>query len=136
MSEPAKATARGFFEAQDRLRGGPDPDLCAAGYAAHIGSNPVMSFNGHRDMAAAFYAGFPDLRHIIEDVLAEGERAVVRFRIEGTNTAAFMGIPPSGKRIDVGAFAQLKVSGGKVVELRAQFDQMGLMQQIGALPPR
>ena len=136
MSEQARTTARKFFEGQDRLRGGPDPDLCGEGYIVHLGSNPPMNFHGHQQMAAAFYAGFPDLRHVIEEVLSEGDRAVVRFRIQGTNTASFMGIPPSGKRVDVGAVAVMKVVEGKAVDLRGEFDQLGLMQQIGAIPGR
>jgi predicted ester cyclase len=134
MSERVKATARKFFEGQDRLRGGPDPDLCGEGYNCQIGSNPLMNFAGHRDMAAVFYAGFPDMRHVIQEVLADGDRAIVRFRIEGTNTASFMGMPPSGRPIDVGAIVLMKVRDGKAVEIRAEFDQLGLMQQIGAFP--
>jgi len=42
MSDQAKATAWGFFEAQDRDRGGPAETACAAGYTAHLGGFPVM----------------------------------------------------------------------------------------------
>jgi len=132
--DEVKAIARRFLEAQDELRGGPDDGLCADGYRAHLGGNPPMDLGGHKAFAAGFYAAFPDLRHQVEQVHADGDVAAVRFRLTGTNTGAFMGNPPSGREIDVGALALMTVDGGKVVELRAEFDQLGLMQQIGLFP--
>lgn len=134
MSEQAKATAVKFFEEQDRLRGGPAEELCADAYTAYLASLPPMDLTGHRDFSAVFYAGFPDLEHRIEDVIAEGDRVTVSFRIIGTNTDSFMGNPASGKSIEVDALALMTVASGKVTELRGQFDQMGLLRQIGALP--
>jgi predicted ester cyclase len=66
--------------------------------------------------------------------LAEGDVAAVRFRLTGTNTGTFLGNPPSGRAIDVGALALMSVAYGKVAELRAEFDQLGVLQQIGVLP--
>lgn len=134
MSEAAKRVALKFFQEQDRLRGGPADDLCADGYTASLGSFPPMDLEGHKAFAATFYAGIPDLKHRIEEVIAEGDRVAVRFRLRGTNSESLMGQPPSGKRIDAGALALMTISAGKVAEVRAQFDQMGLMQQIDALP--
>ena len=134
MSEQAKATARKFFEEQDRLRGGPADELCAAGYTAVLGSFPAMDFDGHTAFAAALYASFPDLCHVIEEIVAEDDRVATRFRLLGTNTESFMGQPPTGKRIDVRCLALMHVSSGQVAELHGAFDQLGMMQQIGALP--
>ena len=66
-------------------------------------------------------------------MIAEGDRVAVRFRLIGTNSGSLMGHPPSGKPIDAGALALMTISSGRVVELRAEFDQLGLMQQIGVL---
>lgn len=134
MSEATKAAAVSFFEAQDRLRGGPAGDLCAEGYTAYLGNFPPFDLEGHKAFAATFYAGIPDLEHRIQEVIAEGDWAAVRFRLTGTHSGSLTGQPPSGKRIDAGAIALMRISAGKVAELRAEFDQMGLMQQIGALP--
>jgi predicted ester cyclase len=134
MSEQAKATAVRFFDEQDRLRGGPADDLCANGYTAYLAGFPPMDLEGHKAFAASFYAAIPDLTHQIEEVIAEGDRAAVRFRLTGVNTGSFRDNPPSGKPIDAGALALMTISAGRVTELRAEFDQMGLMEQIGALP--
>jgi predicted ester cyclase len=134
MSEEAKATAIKFFEEQDRARGGPAEELCAGGYTAQLASLPPMDLADHKAFAAAFYAAFPDLEHRISEVIAEGDRVAVRFQLTGTNTEGFMGNPATGKPIKVDALALMRVASGKVSELHGQFDQMGVLQQIGAVP--
>jgi predicted ester cyclase len=134
VSEQDKETAVKFLEAQDRLRGGPDEELCGAGYTAYLASFPPMDLAAHKKFSAAFYSGFPDLQHKVEKVIAEGEGVAVSFRIIGTNTGSFMGAPASGQPIEVDALALMTISSGKVTELRGQFDQVGVLQQIGALP--
>lgn len=134
MGEQEKATAVAFFEAQDRLRGGPDPELCADGYTAHLAGHPPMDLAGHTGFAAAFYGAVPDLRHHVEEVLSDGDRVTVRFRLQGTNDGAFMDNPPSGNPVDVGAVVLMTIASGKVTEARGEFDELGFMQQIGVLP--
>jgi len=134
VSEQAKTTAVKFFEEQDRLRGGPAHELCAEGYRAYLAGFPAMDLHGHKTFSASFYAAIPDLRHEVQEVIAEGDRVAVRFRLTGTNTGSFQGAPPSGKAVEAGALALMRTASGRVAELRAEFDQLGLMQQIGALP--
>jgi predicted ester cyclase len=134
MSEQTKATARRFFAEQDRLHGQLTGDICAEDYTCYVGSFPPMDRESHNQLAAAFWEAFPDLYQEIEEVIAEGDRAAVRFRIKGTNTGALMGNPPTGQTIDVGGVALVGVEAGKVTELREEFDQLGLMQQIGLMP--
>jgi len=123
-----------FFKEQDRLRGGPAEELCASNYAAHIGGNPPMNLAAHKQFASAFYSAFPDLNHTIDDTIADGDKVVVRFTLRGTHTENFMGIPATEKSITVGSIVLFHIVNGKVAELRAQFDQMGMMQQLGVIP--
>lgn len=125
---------REFFEAQDRLRGGPDPDLCGSSYAARIGGNPPMTLADHQRFATAFYSGFPDLHHTVEETVASGDKVVVRSTLHGTHLGGFMGIPPTQKQISVGAIAIFTVADGRITELHGQFDQLGMMRQLGAVP--
>lgn len=81
-----------------------------------------------------FYQGFPALSHTIEDVIAEDNTVVVRFTLRGRQSADFMGIPATGKPIEVQAIAIMRFHDGKVTQLTAQFDQLGMMQQLGAIP--
>ncbi|GIV17303.1 MAG: hypothetical protein KatS3mg022_2738 [Armatimonadota bacterium] len=131
LTDTNRDIGRRFFEAQDRLRGGPDADLCASDYVARIGSNPSMTLSDHQGFASAFYAGFPDLHHTVEEIIADDATAVVRFTLRGTHLSLFMGIPPSGKSIEVEAIAILHIADGRVTALHAQFDQFGMMRQLG-----
>jgi steroid delta-isomerase-like uncharacterized protein len=128
-----ESLGRLFFAEQDRLRGGPAEELCGADYTAQIGSYAPMSLAEHQQFAALFYAAFPDIKHVVEDVVATEEKAAVRFSLHGTQTGAFMGIPATGKSVAVSAIAILQVRNGKVTTLHGVFDQIGLMQQLGAL---
>jgi steroid delta-isomerase-like uncharacterized protein len=130
---PPQTLAREFFAGQDRLRGGPPPELCTADYEAHLGGNPPVGLDGHGAFAAAFYAAFPDLSHEVTDVIVEGAAVAVRFVIRGTHTGAFFGIPASGRPVVVVANVLLDVEGGRVRRLRGVFDEAGLLRQIGVL---
>jgi steroid delta-isomerase-like uncharacterized protein len=135
MSTEANHTlGRQFFAAQDRLRGGPDADLCAPTYTATIGGNPPMDLAGHQGFARMFYEAFPDLYHTVEDTVADEDRVAVQFTLRGTHTGDFAGIPATGRPITVSAIAILRVADGRVAELRAAFDQFGMMQQLGVIP--
>jgi len=129
-----KIIAREFFMEQDRRKGPLSPELVAPDYTAKIGSNPLMDREGHSAFGVAFYTGFPDIYHTIDDIVAEDDRAVVRFTLRGTHTGNFMGIPATGKRIEVSAIAFQRIVDRKVVGLQAEFDQVGLLQQLGVIP--
>ncbi|MBX2998899.1 MAG: ester cyclase [Caldilineaceae bacterium] len=133
-TEQNKTIARQFFMEQDKRKGPLSPDIVAAGYVARIGSNPPMDMAGHSGFGAAFYQGFPDLYHTIDDVIAEGDKVVVRFTVRGAQTGDFMGIPATGRAIEVSATAMMTFVDGKVAQLTAQFDQLGMMQQLGVIP--
>ena len=93
-----------------------------------------MPRQGHEAFARAFYAAFPDIRHHIEDVFADGDRVAVRFVLHGTHTGPFFGIPPTrscGGRRRERADAGRRRPG---VGLAGIFDEAGLLRQLGALP--
>ena len=132
--EANRVLGRQFFEAQDRLRGGPDDALCAPGYQALLGGSPAVDRAGHEWFARAFYAGFSDLHHVIEDVIATGDRVVVRFVLHGTHDGSLFGIPPTGRRAAIAAHVILHVAAGRVTRLFGIFDEAGMLRQIGVLP--
>lgn len=83
---------------------------------------------------SAFFAGFPDLELTVEETLVEGERIAVRFTIRGVHAGTFQGMPPTDRPIEVQGFSSLHFRDGRVVERWNQLDQIGMLQQIGALP--
>jgi len=79
-------------------------------------------------------AAFPDACWHEEDLFAEGDRVVGRFTLRGTHLGEFMGIPPTGKQIVVSNIHILRLADGKIVEHWGHGDDMGMMQQLGAMP--
>lgn len=77
---------------------------------------------------------FPDLHHTIHDLLAEGDRVAVRWTMKGTHRGPFSGIPATGKPVAFNAISIYRFQDGKIAELWAQVDRLGLLQQLGAAP--
>ena len=79
-------------------------------------------------------AGFPDFHMTLEDLVAEGDKVVVRITASGTHQGAFMGIPPTGKRFTQQQIHLVRVVDGKVTENWNVRDDLGMMQQLGVIP--
>ena len=89
---------------------------------------------GVEQMVTMFRSAFPDFKFTIDDLVAEGDKVVIRSTWSGTHKGEFMGIPPTGKRVSFGVIDILRMAEGKCVEHWGQMDSMGLMQQLGAIP--
>jgi steroid delta-isomerase-like uncharacterized protein len=84
---------------------------------------------------AMFRTGFPDLRMEPEQIFVDGDKVAVYFRATGTNTGELMGMPATGKSVDVHGLDIVRFGeDGKAHEHWGLFDAMGMMQQLGALP--
>lgn len=125
---------RAFFAAQDRLRGGPDPDLCSPDYTARIGANPPVDRAGHEWFATSFYRAFPDISHRTEIAFASDDHVCIRTVLRGTHTGEFFGIPATGRAFESAIHAILRVKDGKVAALTSVFDEAGMLRQLGVLP--
>jgi steroid delta-isomerase-like uncharacterized protein len=129
MTEPNRVLAMHFITQQDRLKGGPDESLCAPGYTAQINDRKV-DLAGHKELAASFYRAFPDLNHIVEDTVADEEKAVVRYVLHGTHQGDFLGVKPTGKRITAEGIQIFAMKDGKVTESRSVVDTHAILQQL------
>lgn len=89
---------------------------------------------GIRQFYGALRAGFPDIHFTIEDQFASGDRVVTRWTARATHTGAFQGKPPTGKQIRMAGIDIDRIADGKVVECWPFMDELGLLQQLGALP--
>ncbi len=72
------------------------------------------------------------MRLPIEDLIAEGEKVLVRLRVEGTHGGELMGLPATGKPIDIGVMDLFQIRDGKLIEHWALLDNLGLLRQLGA----
>ena len=93
------------------------------------------SKDGVKQMFRMYRAAFPDLRMDVEDVLASGDKVVARVRATGTQQGEFMGLPATGKSIDVQLIDIIRFGeDGLAREHWGVFDALGMMQQLGAIP--
>jgi steroid delta-isomerase-like uncharacterized protein len=79
----------------------------------------------------SFLDAFSDAKFPIEQLVAEGDTCVLRYRMIGTHTGTFMGVPATGKKIDVSAQCVSRLHNDKLVESWEEADIVGLLQQIG-----
>jgi steroid delta-isomerase-like uncharacterized protein len=78
--------------------------------------------------------GFPDVEIALEDLVAEGDKVAKRWVFRGTHTGEYAGIPPTGKQVTMRGITLYRLAGGKVTELYWNYDVLGLLQQLGAIP--
>ena len=108
----------------------------AAGFVEHEqtpGFEPTK--DGVIRMFHMYRAAFPDLRMEAEDVLASGEKVVARVRATGTHQGEFMGMPATGRSVDVQVIDIMRFGDdGLVHEHWGLFDALAMMQQLGAIP--
>lgn len=78
---------------------------------------------------------FPDLEITVEEMIGEGDTVVSRLTMRGTHRGEFMGIAPTGKRVEVAVMDVVRFAGGKAVEHRDLMDTLSLMQQLGVISP-
>jgi steroid delta-isomerase-like uncharacterized protein len=78
--------------------------------------------------------GFPDAHFTLEDTIAENDRVVARWKMEGTHGGPFAGIPASHNPVKHSAIVIYQIRDAKIVRAWLQPDTLGLMQQIGAIP--
>jgi steroid delta-isomerase-like uncharacterized protein len=136
MSETNKAVARQFV---DRVVNGHDltgiDELLAANFVEH---HPAPGFakdkGGQREMFAALFTAFPDLGYKVEEVIAEGNRVVLRGKGHGTHKAAFMGMPATNKGVNIDEIHIVEVESGKITAHWAVIDRLTMLRQLGVIP--
>lgn len=90
---------------------------------------------GVKDFFRMQRAAFPDMLMDVQDVIASGDKVVVRARYTGTQSGEFMGIPPTGKGVDVQLIDIFRLGGdGLVHEHWGVYDALAMMQQLGVVP--
>ena len=105
-------------------------ELLADGALVHFPGGVTLAREQAIESEEAWYAALPDTRHTIQDLVAEGDKVVLRHTVRGTHQAAFQGIPPSGREITMTAILIYRLAEGKIVEIWAEADLGGFVQQL------
>ena len=101
-------------------------------HGAPPGTPPGLA--GAKQAHTALFTAFPDAHWVVEDLIAEGDKVAVRLTMRGTHQGDFMGIPPTGKEVTVTGISIYRFAGGRLVEDWSSVDNLGWLQQVGAIP--
>jgi steroid delta-isomerase-like uncharacterized protein len=109
--------------------------LLAPDFALHTPlPTPGPGIEAMNNVITTCRAAFHGLHVTIEDMMADGDRVTCRFTARGIHQGAFMGLPPTGKKIEMTGIEIFRLQDGKIAELWGEANLMGLMQQLGILP--
>lgn len=97
---------------------------------------PMKGPKGYLAIIAMMRGGFPDIQWEVEELIAEDDRVAARFTMRGNHQGTFYGVMPTGKPIQVMAINIYHFLNGQIVEEYGQPDLIGLLAQIGGLPPQ
>lgn len=116
-------------------------EILAPGYKRLRGGMANFAANARGQNFPAMKHGlgsaFPDRTDVIEEIIAEGDRVCMRWRLQGTHEGHFFGIAPTGKKIDIWEFGVFRLADGKITEGWFMADEIGVLRQLGVnLPPR
>lgn len=111
-------------------------ELLAPDYVNHSPASPEQPTDpeGLKGAVSMFRSAIPDLKMVVEDIIAEGDKVVLRYTLQGTHEGELFGIPPTGKRLSVKGIAVERVSDGQIREHWRVTDELGMMQQLGVIP--
>jgi steroid delta-isomerase-like uncharacterized protein len=138
VSADARELGRRWFEEVWNARRDESIDeLLAPDSYGHVEGGDYRGPAGFREMQRVFLAALPDVRIEIEDILAEGDRAAVRWRATGTHSGDGFGFAATHKGIDVRGTTWLTARDGRITEGWDTWNLTGLLASLGAPgPPR
>jgi steroid delta-isomerase-like uncharacterized protein len=137
-AEDNKALVRRFFEEfWDQKNLAAADELLASNHVDHTpGSPPELPHGpeGFKQFGSVYFTAFPDLHLTIEDMVAEGDTVVTRWTSHGTNTGSLFGMPATNKSATITGITINRIVDGKAVETWTNFDNIGMLQQLGVIP--
>jgi predicted ester cyclase len=97
-------------------------------------SGPIVGREPGKQLIASFARAFPDTTLTVDLMVAEADCVAAFVSYRSTHTGSFMGHPPTGNVVRVTGMDIMRYRDGQVVELWSQFDDLGLLQQLGIVP--
>jgi steroid delta-isomerase-like uncharacterized protein len=134
-TEENKAISRRFHTAIGKGNTQALQEEFAPNYVAHFPGLPDrLDAEEFNQIVTAFSTGFPESHFDFDDEFAVGDKVVTRWTWNAVHKGEFQGLPPTGKQVTMTGITILHIVGGKIVDNTVEMDQLGLMQQLGAIP--
>jgi steroid delta-isomerase-like uncharacterized protein len=131
--EANKDLVRRLMAASDRGDLDAVMEFYASDYVEHSASGVRRGAAGREDLRrvlAAMLHAFPDTRHTIHDLVAEGDTVVARLSATATHTGALFGHPPTGKEVSLSGITIYRIADGRIAERWAEHGP-GVLEQLG-----
>jgi steroid delta-isomerase-like uncharacterized protein len=111
-------------------------ELVAANYVHNdvLSPDAPTGIDGYKQFVQQYLTAFPDMQITIHDDFVAGDKTVTRWTATGTHNGDLPGLPRTGKRISVHGITIARLSNGKFIESWNNWDALGMMQQLGAIP--
>jgi steroid delta-isomerase-like uncharacterized protein len=134
MSEQNKTLARRWFE--DLFsRGDLDTanQILSAEFVDHLPREEERGIEELKHYVSSYRTAFPDIQDSVEEIVAEGDKVVVRWSSRGTHQGEFMGVAPTGRDVAFTGMRLFRIAENKIAESWVNLDERGLQEQLGAL---
>jgi steroid delta-isomerase-like uncharacterized protein len=134
MSEQNKTLARRWFE--DLFsRGDLDTanQILSADFVDHLPREEERGIEELKHYVSSYRTAFPDIQDTVEEIVAEGDKVVVRWRSRGTHQGEFMGVAPTGREVAFTGMRLFRIAENKIAESWVNIDERGLQEQLGAV---
>jgi len=110
-------------------------ELLSPDYVLHIAAPGArQDREGYKEAVNMYHKVFPDFHFMIEDMVACGDKVVIRCKLTGTQKGEFMGQVPTGKKVTLTVISIRYIEDGMIMEEWVESDMMGMMRQLGAAP--
>ncbi len=112
-------------------------EILSTDFVNHFPGNPPEMRRGPegvKRLAEAIRGAFPDAKITHHETITEGDKVTLRWSMTGTQDGEMFGVPPTGKSVNITGIDIFRIASGKIVEMWQNWDQMGMMQQLGVIP--
>jgi steroid delta-isomerase-like uncharacterized protein len=137
MFEQGKSVMNRYFEAWNARNLDAFDEIFAPNAIDHDAQNPFADMRGPAEakrVAEMYHGAFSDGRFEVEDQIAERDVVVTRWTAKGTNDGELMGMPPTGKSVEIAGTTMARIANSQIAETWTCWDTLGMMQQLGAVP--
>jgi len=106
--------------------------LFTSDYQLHLAGSPTpLDRAATKEAVAMFGRAFPDLKHTVEEMIAEGDTVAARWTVHGTHTGAFQGLTPTGNPVTNTGITVHHLRDGCISETWLAYDNLSFLQQLG-----
>lgn len=133
IASPETLARRYFDDIWNRRDLAAVDDIVAANVVGHVNATTLHGNEILKSRVGALAAAYRDPRFTIEDLVADRDRAVVRWTFEGTNIGPLYGLPATGRRVTISGMNLFRVAAGRIAELWVSADDLGELEQLGVV---